>query len=102
MVTAFGRMMGSVILICEMWTMMNRPAESGTGRMWGMKLYLIVTRDEYELPIIVGDSVAWIAEKMGVKPESLYTCFSKAKNPHCKEYKSYSKRYLTVEVEDDG
>lgn len=66
-----------------------------------MKLYMIVTRDEYELPIIVGDSVAWIAEKMGVKAASLYTCFSKAKNPRCKEYKCYSRKYITVEVEDD-
>ena len=66
-----------------------------------MKLYMIVTRDEYELPLIVGDSVAWIAERMGVKTTTLHTCFSKAKNPNCKEYGCYSKKYITVEVDDD-
>ena len=66
-----------------------------------MKLYMIVSRDEYELPLIVGDSVRWIAEKMGVKPQTLHTCFSKARNPHCKDYKACHSKYIRVEVDDD-
>lgn len=66
-----------------------------------MKLYMIVSRDEYELPLIVGDSYDWIARQMGMKVRTLRTCFSKAKNPNCKEYKTLSKRFITVEVDDD-
>ena len=65
-----------------------------------MKLYLIVSPDECELPEIVGASVKEIADKMGISYESAKVRFSKSKNPNY-SHKSYIKRFKVVEVEDE-
>ena len=64
------------------------------------KLYMIVSKDEYELPLIVAESVNDIAVRIGKNVRDLYTCFSKGRNPKAKDHKYY-RRYITVEVEDD-
>ena len=35
-------------------------------------LYMVVTLDKYELPIIVEDSVVELARRLGIKPHTIY------------------------------
>ena len=61
---------------------------------------MIVSRDKYELPLVVSESIADIARTMHLNKESLRSMFSKAKNP---EYKQANKlqNYITLYVDDD-
>ncbi len=65
-----------------------------------MRLYMIVSNDEYELPLAVSDSIADIARTMRMNILTLRTGFCKGRNPQCKEYRYYRK-YVTVDVEDE-
>lgn len=65
-----------------------------------MTLYMIVSKDEYELPLVVGESVQEMARITGRTLHTLRCCFSKGRNPTLKDHKYY-RRYITVEVEDD-
>ncbi len=53
-------------------------------------LYMIVTRDEYELPLAVEDSSINLARRIGMNPNTLRSSMSHG-------YKGYCK----VEVEED-
>jgi hypothetical protein len=55
-----------------------------------MKLYMKVTKDEYELPLIVEDSPTRLAERLGLKVNSVTSMISKKRNG-----------YVKVEVEDE-
>lgn len=57
-----------------------------------MKLYMITTRDEYELPLVVEENIAVLAEKTGMKPATLYSCISHG-------YKGYHR--IIIEDEDN-
>lgn len=48
------------------------------------KLYMVVTRDKYELPLIVEDSSAGLARKIGMNPETLRSCMSKGYRGYCR------------------
>ncbi len=65
-----------------------------------MKLYMIVSKDEYELPLIVAESMQELAIKTGRSLHNMYCCFSKGRNPKLKDHKYY-RRYVTVEVDED-
>ena len=39
-------------------------------------LYMVTTRDDLELPIIVEDNMIEIAEKLGMQKASVRSCFS--------------------------
>ena len=44
-----------------------------------MFVYMQVTKDEYELPLAITDSIPKLAEMVGVKPKSIYDSMSRAK-----------------------
>lgn len=48
------------------------------------KLYMIVTRDKYELPIAIEDSSAELARRIGMNPKTLRSCMSKGYKGYCK------------------
>lgn len=61
-----------------------------------MKLYLFVTKDEYELPMVIADTPSKLARKIGVSTHAVYNGISRFRaNKHSKG------RYRIVEVEDD-
>lgn len=62
-----------------------------------MKLYMMVTKDEYELPLGVYDSVDEMAEKWGLKRSTIITQLSRYKRKRV----DYFIPYRQVNVEDD-
>ena len=44
-----------------------------------MIIYMQVTKDEYELPLAIADSIPKLAEMVGVKPQSIYDSMKNAK-----------------------
>lgn len=60
-----------------------------------MKLYLCVTRDEYELPLAIADTPRELAEMCGVTKSAICSAISHEKHGH------YNSRYKRVIVEDD-
>lgn len=60
-----------------------------------MKLYMEVTMDDYELPIIVADSVRELAEICHVSPKTISSCISHEKAGGKRT------RYKKVVVEDN-
>lgn len=63
-----------------------------------MKLFMIVTRDEYELPVAVSDSLTELAHMQNKSVLSMRSCFSRGRKPNRPDYKYY-KHYGTVEVD---
>ena len=59
-----------------------------------MKLYLLVTQDELELPLIVADSIKELAVKCGCTENAISVGISYKKN-------GGKSRFVKVEVEDD-
>lgn len=60
------------------------------------KLYIAVTKDEYELPIAVADSAAALARMLGVQPNAIHKqmhFYRMGKWKWC--------QYREVEVDDD-
>lgn len=55
-------------------------------------LYMLVSRDEYELPLFVCDTIQELGDYVGRKPEHVSTAISRAKKIHgfC--------RYVRVEI----
>jgi ribosomal protein L7Ae-like RNA K-turn-binding protein len=49
-----------------------------------MTLYLLVSNDEYELPLVVTDTAKELAEICGIKQDSIYTLISKHKGNYRK------------------
>lgn len=60
-------------------------------------LYILVTRDEYELPIIVEESPTELARKCGVDPETIISVALKAERGEVVQA-----RYRRVLIEDDN
>lgn len=61
-----------------------------------MKIYMKVTKDEYQLPVAVADSVRELAKMVGVTPEMVHHLLSAHKKGISK-----SCMYVCVEVDDD-
>lgn len=59
-------------------------------------IYMLVTKDKYELPLVVADSVAELAKKLSVSPNVIYSIMSHAKK------KGRKCRYVKVEYEDES
>lgn len=55
-----------------------------------MKLYMKVTKDEYELPLIVEDSPTKLAQRLGLKVGSVTSMVSKNRSG-----------FVKVEVDDE-
>lgn len=62
-----------------------------------MKLYMEITTDEYELPLIVADSVKELALKCDRTPNTIHKYFNHVKNGKIKR-----PRFIKVEVSDYG
>lgn len=59
-----------------------------------MRLYLYVSKDKYELPMIVADSAGELAKMLGVQTNTIYSGIS---NERAGRWPS---RYKVVEVDD--
>ena len=60
------------------------------------KLYLYVTKDEYELPLVVEETAAALAGKVGTTPNVVYSGISRELRGGPRS------RFKKVEVVDDG
>lgn len=56
-------------------------------------VYMLVTQDKYELPLVVADSVAELAKLTGQKRSSVASAISHAKK------KGFNSRYIRVIVD---
>ena len=56
-----------------------------------------VTKDKYELPEIVADSIEELSEKCGVTVNCIYSSIS-----HAKKSKSGKSMYIKVMIDDDS
>lgn len=61
-----------------------------------MKLYMKVTADEYEFPLVIADSQADLARMCGVNPQSVRKAFYNAR--HGRRIES---AYREVEIDDE-
>ena len=61
-----------------------------------MKLYLEVTRDKYELPLVVTDSPSKLAKICGVRPNTVCSSCSLHQSGIYKRT-----RFVSVEVDDE-
>ena len=59
-----------------------------------MRVFLLVTKDKYELPLMVCDSAEELARRVGVSPQTVWTCIWKASKAgrNCK--------YKVVDIDD--
>ena len=62
-----------------------------------MKIFMEVTRDKYELPLIVADSSGKLAMQAGVKQSNVTSSIAK----HAKGERKRC-RFIMVEVEDES
>lgn len=59
-------------------------------------LYMKVTKDEYETPILVADSVKELAKKDGVAPRKIYSAISHGRKLN------YNSGYVRVDFEGEN
>ena len=59
-------------------------------RYMKMILYIMVTRDKYELPLAVADTAAELARMVGVTTNAVLSGISKARKRQVEEIKVYS------------
>lgn len=59
-----------------------------------MTLWMEITMDDLELPLVVASSAEELARKIGKHRKNIYSAISKAKA------RGYKSRYVKVEVED--
>lgn len=60
-----------------------------------MIIYMQVTRDKYELPMAVADSIKELARMIGKEPNRISSSMSHARA------KGYKATYVKVEIEDE-
>ena len=65
------------------------------------RLYVIYSRDEFELPIITGDCLQEVADKMKCRKSSIATIFSHAKKNGGK-FKGREYRIFEFDLDDRG
>lgn len=63
-----------------------------------MKLYMKISKDKYELPEAVADTVAELAKMCGTNPMYIYSCLSHAKK---KGFKSIYKKVVIEDGEEE-
>lgn len=59
-----------------------------------MRLYLEITQDKYELPIMVCESAAELARRTGLTENNVYSQISKGRKNNWKP------RFISIEVEE--
>ena len=65
-----------------------------------MKVYMLVTADEYELPLIVRDTVGEIADLLGRHKADVQAAIS-AKRTSLRPYNGHRYRILKVDTADE-
>ena len=65
-----------------------------------MKLYMMVTKDEYELPLGVYDSIEEMAEKQGLKKSTIVTQLSRYKHNAVKYFIPYRQGIVEEAIHD--
>lgn len=60
-----------------------------------MQIWMFVTKDKYEMPLAVADSVGELGQLIGRKKSTICSAMSRAKR------RGTRCRYVKVEVEDD-
>ena len=60
-----------------------------------MKVFMEITKDEYQLPVAVADSVKSLAEKVGVTTNSITSALSKQRHG------IFRSRYIEVELGEE-
>lgn len=63
--------------------------------MRSQAVYMEITKDEYELPIVVADSAEELARKVGRTRDAIYSSIA-----HSRQL-GYFSRYIRVELSDD-
>ena len=61
-----------------------------------MTLWMEVTTDDLELPLVVASSAEELARKIGKRRKNIYSAISKAKA------RGYRSKYVKVEVEEEN
>lgn len=59
------------------------------------KLWMLVTFDEYELPLFVADSAGELGRHVGLSSNAIISAVSKAK------HKGFKSRYHSVDIDDE-
>lgn len=66
-----------------------------------MEMYMVVTADRYELPLDFDDNRERLAERLGVRPNSISKMVNRDRKPKkTKDKKAY--RVIKVNVEEDA
>lgn len=73
--------------------MSDLPKESKEGRT--MIVWLLVTKDKYELPLEIADSAGELAQKVGCSVNNIYSAVSHAR------HRGHNSRFKKVEIEED-
>ena len=60
-----------------------------------MIIWMKVTNDEYELPVVVANSRAELARKLGIKPNTIATAIHRAKKDGSRQ------QFVKVVIDDD-
>ncbi len=60
------------------------------------RLYMAVSKDEYELPYAIADSQADLARMLGIDPQSVRKAFYDLRHGRCAKT-----RYREVEIDDE-
>lgn len=58
-------------------------------------LWMLVSKDKYELPLMVCDSVAELARRVGRQPVNIYSAISKGKK------RGYRCQYVKVTIDEE-
>ena len=58
-------------------------------------VYMLVSNDKYELPLMVEDSAAELSRRLGLHPNTVANTIS------CDKKRGYRCRYVKVEIDDD-
>ena len=66
-----------------------------------MTIYMMTTKDKYELPLAVADSVGELAELTGVNPRKITYSLSKAKTRKAKRHLGSTWHKVEVEESND-
>lgn len=73
--------------------MSDLPKEAKEGRT--MIVWLLVTKDKYELPLEIADSAGELAKKVGCSVNNIHAAVSQARR------RGYNSRFKKVEIEED-
>lgn len=72
-----------------------KEAEKSRKESGAMIVWLLVTKDKYQLPLEIADSAGELARKVGCSTNNIYSAVSHAK------HRGHNSRFVKVEIEED-